>query len=319
VKPAPAIAGRPFALALDLPVVTGSPVALQRLAAYASPWPGALGLWRSGDGLSFEPVGLIEVPSVIGETLTTLPPGPVWRWDRTNTLDLKLTEDVLVSVTPEAALGGANLLALRDASGLIEIIAAANVTLIGAKTYRLSMLLRGLAGSEPVASRTLAAGARVVVLDSSLFALTGDLADLNRPWQYRLGPAAADVGDISMTAFTASAGPLALLPLAPVHIRARREAMGVRISWIRQTRIGGDAWEPVDVPLGEDSEAYAVNLYSGATLKRSISAATAGVLYANADEIADFGSVQASLDISVSQMSMTAGEGMARRRLVALT
>ena len=80
----------------------------------------------------------------------------------------------------------------------------------------------------------------------------------------------------------------------------------------------GDAWEPVEVPLGEGSEAYAVKLYNGATLKRSLSASTPGLLYATADETADFGTAQSSLDISVSQMSVTVGEGRVRRRLVAV-
>ncbi|HMB11559.1 baseplate multidomain protein megatron, partial [Saliniramus sp.] len=49
----PASPGRPFVVVLDLPVSQGEPVALQYLAAYADPWPGALALWRSVDGEGF--------------------------------------------------------------------------------------------------------------------------------------------------------------------------------------------------------------------------------------------------------------------------
>jgi hypothetical protein len=317
-KPSPAVAGRPFVLPLDLPIASGTPVVLQRLAAYAAPWPGALGVWRSGDGASFEPLGLIEVPSVIGETLSTLAPGPVWRWDRANALDIRLSADVLVAVTPQAALGGANLLALRDADGAIEIVAAANVELTGPRSYRLSRLMRGLGGSEPMASRLLASGARVIVLDNALFGLTTDLADLNRPWTYRIGPAAVDVGDPAMTTLETAATPLSLRPLAPVRLRARRVAGGVHLTWVRQTRIGGDAWEPLEVPLGEDREAYELTIMEGATVKRRVDTLAPTFFYDSVLEIADFGAPQTLLDVSVAQVSTSVGPGQARRATLAI-
>lgn len=318
VLPSPPIPGRPFAIPLDLPVAGGSPVVLQRLAAFAEPWPGALALWRSSDGLSFDPAGLVGVPSVIGTTLTSLPPGPVWRWDRVNTLDVTMSADTLVSVTLEAALGGANLLALRDEAGLIEIISAAQVTLIGPRTYRLSMLLRGLAGSEAVASRLLPVGARVIVLDSGLLNLTTTLSDLNQTWMYRLGPAAADVGAQSMLGFTCTAGPLALKPYAPVRFKARRGPAGITVTWIRQTRTGGDAWEPLDVPLGEDIESYTIAIFDGAVLKRSATVASPEFFYSAMDEMSDFGVAVAHLDISIHQNSAVVGAGHARRETVAI-
>ena len=62
-------------------------------------------------------------------------------------------------------------------------------------------------------------------------------------------------------------------------------------SWIRRTRIDGDSWLG-EVPLGEDSERYAVDILSGSTVLRTLDAAAPSVLYAAADEIADFGAPQ---------------------------
>jgi hypothetical protein len=82
-------------------------------------------------------------------------------------------------------------------------------------------------------------------------------------------------------------------------------------SWIRRTRINGDAWEPVDVPLGEESEAYAIDILSGSTVKRTLTSSTPSVLYPAADELADFGVAQTTLSISVAQLSTTVGCGYA--------
>ena len=45
------------------------------------------------------------------------------------------------------------------------------------------------------------------------------------------------------------------------------------ITWMRRTRIGGDSWETPDVPLGEDTERYEVDILDGATVKRTLAAA----------------------------------------------
>jgi hypothetical protein len=99
--------------------------------------------------------------------------------------------------------------------------------------------------------------------------------------------------------------------LAPVHIRATRSGVGVQVSWVRRTRIGGDNWQTADVPLGEDSEAYVVDVLSGGAVVRTLNATTPTVLYAVADEVADFGATQSSLSVRVTQLSATVGRGIA--------
>jgi hypothetical protein len=79
-----------------------------------------------------------------------------------------------------------------------------------------------------------------------------------------------------------------------------------------------DAWEPVDVPLGEDAEAYEVDIRQGAILKRRLAATTPSILYAAADELADFGAPQASLSVVVAQVSGTVGRGFERAATVSV-
>ena len=65
----------------------------------------------------------------------------------------------------------------------------------------------------------------------------------------------------------------ALRPLAPVHLKAARDGSGVTFAWIRRTRIDGDSWVG-EVPLGEDSEQYTVDILSGTAVVRTLNATT---------------------------------------------
>ncbi|HMB09128.1 phage tail baseplate protein, partial [Saliniramus sp.] len=188
---------------------------------------------------------------------------------------------------------------------------AAQAELIGEDRYRLTHFLRGLAGSEAVAARDLAPGATLVRLDETVVPLASGLSELGREWQYRIAPIGRDHADDSALAFEAQAPRLALKPLAPVHLRLRRVTGGIEIRWIRRGRIEADAWEPVEIPLGEDGEHYAVEIMDGATLKRRIVVDQPLCLYPDADEIADFGAPRDSLDLRVMQISASVGDGFA--------
>ena len=102
-----------------------------------------------------------------------------------------------------------------------------------------------------------------------------------------------------------------------MHVKARRDGSGVTITWIRRTRIDGDSWVG-EVPLGEDSEQYEVDILSGGDVVRTLSATSPSALYAAADELADFGAAQTSLTVRVAQVSATVGRGL-RRPLPPLT
>lgn len=317
-KVTPRIAGRPDALILDLPIVRDTPPPLQSLAAFADPWPGGLAIWRATEGMPFALAGIVAAPSIMGETLTTLRPGPLWRTDRHAFVDVRLRGGGLASVAAEEALAGANALAFIDPAGQVEIVTAARVELISARTFRLSQMVRGLGGSEVAAARTLAAGARVVVLDGAAVALTTSLDDVGRHLRYRIGPPNADVASASMRELSATVETAALRPLAPVRPRARRLPSGVALSWVRRSRVGGDSWEAVEVPLGEEIERYRVTIRAGDEVIRIIDVGAPTMLYETAQELADFGSVQAVLDVELVQLSIVAGVGLSRRGHIAV-
>jgi hypothetical protein len=298
------------AAALDLPMLDSSdPPVLTRLAVFADPWPGSVTIWRSADGLSFERAATAFAPSVMGETLDALPAGPTACWDRGSEVRVRLYGGTLASLADANVLNGANAAAMMNADGVSEVIQFAQADLVDDKTYRLSRLLRGQAGSEYAIAAPLPAGAPFVLLDEHLIEIARGIGALDRLSDLRIVATGRSHDDPSALAMTLVPQATALMPLSPVHLYAARNEDGdIAISWIRRTRKDGDAWS-VEVPLGEDAEAYEIDIMSGGTVKRTLSTGTPATTYSAADETADFGGPQTSLTIRVFQLSGTVGRG----------
>ena len=311
-----AIAARPFAVPVELPLACAGEQPLMHLATFARPWPGTLDLLRSTDGDSFSSAGAADRPALIGTLLTPLPPGPVWRWNRSPGIEIRIEGGMLQSISDASALAGLNSFAVQGPDGLWEVLTAASAELIGPQSYRLSRLVRGIGGSESAALRAAPVGSRIVGVDEALVPLTSDLADLGRSIRYRVVPPGVDAADPAVLSLLASSAGLALKPLSPVHIKARRTPSGIEISWIRRTRIGGDNWELAEPPLSEASEAYLLTIHAGGIPVRTVRLQVPMFSYSGAGEIADFGSMQTLLDVAVAQISDVVGAGAVRRGLI---
>lgn len=326
-RPLPAAPRRPpdipppqapvHALLLDLPALADAePPVLMHLACTATPWPGAVAVWRADEQASYRRLATAFAPAIVGETLAPLPRGPVHRWDTANRILVKLAAGLLAARTDDAVLAGANAAALRTPEGAWEVIQFARAELVAPDTWELSRLLRGQAGSEWAIADLLPAGAPFVVLDRYLVPVARGLDALGRPLALRLVGTGRDHGDASAVDIEGTPGPTALRPLAPVHLSARRTPAGVAITWIRRTRRDGDSWEAAEVPLGEADERYEVDILDGEAVVRTLASTTPSVLYAAADELADFGAPQTALVLRVCQISAAVGRGFAATRAV---
>jgi hypothetical protein len=297
-------------LALDLPSIKAAqPPVLARLAVFADPWPGAVTVWSSIDGLSYGLAAQALAPSITGETLDDLPAGPTARWHRA-TARVRVFGGQLASVSDNALLVGANAAAVRRPDGAWEVIQFANAELVADRTYALSRLLRGQAGTEWAMAAPLPAGAPFVLLDQHVVAVASGIDALERTLQLRIVAAGRDHADPTALALPLTPKTTALRPLAPVHLKAARTPGGVTFSWVRRTRLDGDNWVG-EVPLGEDSEQYVLDILSGPAVVRSIIVAAPMAFYAGADELSDFGAPQPSLSVRVAQVSATVGRGFA--------
>jgi hypothetical protein len=112
-----------------------------------------------------------------------------------------------------------------------------------------------------------------------------------------------------MAEITATASGAALVPLSPVHPRARRSSTGVTISWIRRSRIDGDSWDLAEIPLGEETERYEIAILNGASVIRTGATTAPSWLYPATQELTDFGSSQVEFELVIAQTSAIMGRG----------
>lgn len=303
----PSLAAFPELLLIDLPWAGGDPPALLRMAVAAVPWPRAFTLWRDAGG-SFAADRTITIPAIAGATTADFAAGPPWRWDRAASITVVLPRGTPIGGGEAKVLAGGNLAAIAAPGGGWEVVQFAEADLVGSQTWRLSTLLRGLAGTEDLAAVAKPAGSRFVMLDRAVQPLVTGTANVGRAMDWRLAPLGRDYADPFAVAASATVTNLALQPRRPVMARARRTADGITLSWIGRTR-GDDSWdvEPqLDLP-----EAWQVAILSGGVVERTLAASTASALYAAADELADFGAAQTSLAVSIAQISPFTGIGPA--------
>ncbi len=182
----PVAIGPAHAVVLDLPaLVAEQPTPLARLAVFADPWPGAMAVWSSTDGASFARIAMAAAPGVVGETLDALPAGPTGRWHAAS-FRVQLYGGALASISDLGVLGGGNVAAVRHADGAWEVIQFANAELLGERTYELSKLLRGQAGSEWAMASAVTPGATFVLIDPQMVTIASGITMLERTLQLRV-------------------------------------------------------------------------------------------------------------------------------------
>lgn len=305
----------PHAKLIDLPLLKGASPIFQWLAATAKPWPGPLNVWRSTDGTSFSLVGLIEAPATMATLLEPLELGPVNRWDRAGSLLVEVAgSGDFVSRGEAEVLDGANAVAVRRPDAGWEVLQFTTATPVSEGVLRLSGLLRGQLGTDAT-NVAIAPGADVVLIDEALRPCVVSAEDVARPLIWRVGKASLDVGDDAVVELQQAAGTTVLRPYSPAHVRAIRRPEGTYFSWIRRTRVDGDSWEG-EVPLGEESEAYQIDLLDGGVVKRTLSQAVPPLFYRANEELADFGSLQASFVLNLYQLSASIGRGSPKKVIV---
>ncbi len=316
--PNAALASGVEALFLDLPLLTGDEAPhAPYIAAAADPWPGDVALYSAAQDSDYALNRLIEAPSVVGLTETDLAPAGPGTWDRGAALRVRLATGALLSRTEADVLAGANLAAIGDGSPEgWELFQFAGAELVGPDTYAVTNRLRGQAGTDALSGGTWPSGSYFVLLDGSVGQIELPSAARGVTRHLRWGPAARPLGDPSYRYRVESFRGAGLRPYPVAHLRAAAGAGGVDLTWIRRTRIDGDSWDGVEVPLGEESESYLVRVEAGGVLLRQATVAAPAWTYDSAAQAADGAS--GIVTISVAQVSARFGPGPARSLPVAL-
>ncbi len=249
---ADALPGRTRLRLIELPG-TGDVPQIVAVAAGTEPGWRRATLLVGDDVIGWREAGMTAAAGTIGTVPGVLGPGPATIEDRINVVDIVLLHDAMTLADANAAAidRGANAAMIGN-----EIVQFARARRTGPARWRLSGLWRGRQGSDR-AMTAHAAGEGFVLLDpATLRALDDPAAMVGRPIRAMASGIAPD--DVAQAAIVPDGR--ALVPPAPVHGRAERVGDTLRIGWVRRAR-GSAIWrDSVDVPLGEEREAYRVTI-----------------------------------------------------------
>ncbi|SLN46076.1 hypothetical protein AQS8620_01898 [Aquimixticola soesokkakensis] len=302
-----------FGLFLDLPLLTGQEVPFApHVAATANIWPGTAALYSAISDAGYTLNTLITERAVIGVTQTGLGAAAGGLWDRGEALRVKLISGALTTADQASVLNGANMMAIGDGtSGHWEVFQFATATLVGARTYELSERLRGQFGTSALGAEW-PAGSYVVLLNSAPKQIELASSERGLARHYRIGPSLRPFDDPSYEHLVEAFAGIGLRPYAPCHLTPVRVENGaIRFDWIRQTRIDGDSWEAFEVPLGEASERYAVDVIVNGNIQRSVIVTSPSWTYTSAQRAAD--GALGAFTLQVAQISDAFGAGLTTR------
>lgn len=299
-------------LMLDLPLLTGDEVAhAPHLAITAQPWPGSVAVYGSSSDSNYTLNRLVSQRAVIGVTETALGAAQAGIWDRGAAVRVRMLNGNLSSAPIIDVLNGANAVAIGDCSGDWEVFQFAEAELVAEQTFEVSMRLRGQQGTDGLTGEW-PPGSYVVLLDGRLPQLDLPLSARGLDRHYRIGPATRPLDDPSYLHQVRGFAGVGLRPYAPAHLRARRAASGdLDITWIRRTRVDGDSWQSVEVPLGEAQEQYVLRVVDGAQVLREVMLSQPNWTYDAAMQASD--GVSAPYSLHVAQVSDAFGPGLFRR------
>jgi hypothetical protein len=270
----------------DLPLLTGATAAwvFALAAGKEAGWRRAALLASFDDGASWSEAGGTAVPAVLGRAETLLATTGSALFDERSSLVVELLNDAMeLQGRNDAALaGGANLAVVGR-----ELIQFGRVEWLGGTRFRLSRLLRGRRGTEWAAALHQAGEDFALVEEAALV-----------PLQVPAGTAgaakliASGIGDVEPVeaSVVLEGGGESLRPPSPVHLRIEAAGGGdVLLSWVRRSRQGWSWASGSDTPLGEEREAYVVNISSGGVVRRRVEVAVPSYTYTAAEQAADGG------------------------------
>ncbi len=300
-------------LFLDLPLLTGSEVPhAPHVAVSAEPWPGSVAVWSSSQDNRYELNRLVATSSVIGFTESPLLRARPGVWDRGVPLRVRLSTGELSSADPVAVLNGANAMAIGDGSnGRWEVFQFRDAQIVAPDTYELSTRLRGQAGTDGLMPDVWPIGSTVVLLDLTLTQIDLPLSARGLARYYRIGAGSRGVDDINVVTQVEAFDGAGLRPYPVAHLRALVDDLGtLQISWKRRTRIDGDTWQSVEVPLGEDSESYVVRLVQNDIVQAEYTTSVPSFAYSPSMQVVD--GITGPFQVAVAQVSASFGPGFFR-------
>lgn len=250
---------------------------------------------------------LIKKSSIFGRTLTDFDSAIPNLWSPSE-LKVKTSSTGLQSCSEISVLNGANVFAIKDNSKSDwEVVQYQKAELQNDGTVLLSIFLRGQLGTDTFIPKKWPRGAEIIFLDTTMSELTMPLDMLGVTMNYRIGPAEYTVSHKAFKKIDYTPIGVGLRPYAPAHLSYCKFKTYIDFKWMRRTRIGGDNWHGLDVPIGESSEQYFVEVKCLGKVIRKETVTKSNWRYSKAQQ--SFDQVQKYFELSVCQISESYGYG----------
>lgn len=311
------------ALLIDAPLVRDADdargfYAVARRANTAKRWSG-YSLFKSVDGVSYASVASSSQSGVFGSC--SVVPG-AWSGPRVfnerDAIVVNVGAGTLASSTRDALLNDASINAFAiGAHGRWLFGQFRDATLVSAGVYRLTGLLLGAHGTEQhIGTQIVGDSFALLRYADGMVRVATDATDQAATRYYK--PVTVGQALSAATPQTFVEQEVGKMPLSPVDARAMRDSGDITLAWQRRTRLQVRMIGPAGilVPLGEESEAYSIDVYDDdtfTTVVRTLASSTPSVAYSAADQTTDFGSPQAAVSFAIHQISAAVGRGFALR------
>jgi len=258
-------------------------------------------------------------PSIVGAALTALGPQPALfemlstgnpnaieyseLFDEINTVDIQMASGELSSATRQQVLNGANVAALAG-----EVFQFRTATLLSPGLYRLSGLLRGRLGTERDTVGHEPGDLFVLLNEDGIRTVQQTFGELNAEYLYKPVTLNSTIQQTPAQTFTNTGR--RRKPLAPWGFAGGRDVSGnLLLKWKPRTRFAVNFGVGVQEPSGETLERYALYIPSFSEAVRVITTDTPEAVYTAAQQVADYGSLQAFIEAEVCQVSPEFGLG----------
>jgi hypothetical protein len=226
---------------------------------------------KSSDDVSYSIVGEVQQRGTAGVCDSVLGAFSRWGWDNSSVLTVTLDDgsgDTLSSATKAAIEANRYLnLAAVGVHGRWELIQFSTATLTTGTTYELRGILRNCFGTEWTNADHDADDKFALLTANGMARIAGSVADLGQTRYFKAVPRGRSRDNVAPVSIVCEQQ--ALLPYAPVDVR--NDAGTLR--WNRRSRLEGAIG--IEPPIGEVSERYDAETYSGVTLDDSESGLTA--------------------------------------------
>ena len=228
--------------------------------------------------------------------------------DECNSVTVQLNPgDQLTSITHDQLTSTILNYAVLGVHGRWEVIQFRSAQLVATGRYKLTGIIRGQLGTEQHRGSHQVGDRFVLLTGDGMLRPPGSVADILQPRAFLGVTIGARLDSATAQTFTLTGE--GLRPYAPVNLRQAPQPSGdLVLTWDRRTRYQVNLLTGV-VPLGEAAEAYDIEIYSGATLKRTLASTTPTATYTAAQQVADFGATQASVSTRIYQRSAIVGRG----------